>query len=62
MHSTGSMSSRWHLIARPANSAATSDAEITWLGVTPASWPNHHSDSAVRIRPLSGMGVGRTTS
>ena len=62
MHSTGSISSRWHLIARPANSAGTSEAEITWLGATAASWPNHHSDIEVRIRPFPGMGVGSTTS
>ena len=32
----------------------TSDAEITWFGTMSASWPNHHSDSWVKILPLSG--------
>ena len=62
MHSTGIISSRWHLMARPAHSGGTSDAEITWFGTMSASWPNHHSDSWVKILPLSGIGVGSTTS
>src|SRR5216110_264491 len=62
MHSTGIIS-RWRQrIARPPNSAGTSVAEMTWLGTTSASCPNHHSDSRVRIVPLSGTGVGSTTS
>ena len=62
MHSTGTMSSRRHRIARPANSAGTSVAEITWFGTRSASCSNHHSDSRVRTAPLSGIGVGSTTS
>ena len=46
-------------MARPANSAGTSVAEITWLGTMSASWSNHHSESRVRILPLSGIGVGQ---
>ncbi len=61
-HSTGTISSRRHRIARPANSGGTSVAEITWLGTRSASCSNHHSDSAVSSLPLSGIGVGRTTS
>ena len=37
MHSTGTMSSRRHRIARPAHSAGTSVAEMTWFGTTLAS-------------------------
>ncbi len=62
MHSTGTMSRRRHRIARPAHSGGTSVAEMTWFGATSASWPNHHSDSWVRILPLSGIGVGKITS
>src|ERR1700751_4621014 len=62
MHSTGSMRSLRHLIARPAHCAGTSVPEMTWLAITSVSWPNHHSDSCVSTRPLSGIGVGRTTS
>jgi hypothetical protein len=56
------MDSRRHRIARPANSAGTSVDEMTWFGTTSASCSNHHSDSRVRIAPLSGIGVGSTTS
>ncbi len=62
MHSTGIMSSRRHLSARPFHSAGTSVAESTWFGITSASWSNHHSESWVRIAPLPGIGVGRMTS
>ena len=62
MHSTGSMSSRWQRIARPAHSAGTSVAEITWLGTMSASRSNHQSESWVSTRPLPGTGVGRITS
>ena len=62
MHSTGTISSRRQRIARPGHSAGTSVAEITWLGTRSASRSNHHSDSWVRIAPLSGIGVGSTTS
>ena len=49
-------------MARPAHSGGTSEAEITWFGTMSASWPNHYSDSWVKILPLSGIGVGSTTS
>ena len=49
-------------MARPAHSAGTSVAEMTWLGTTSASCSNHHSESWVRIAPLSGTGVGSITS
>src|SRR5215469_12364360 len=49
-------------IARSANSAGTSTAEMTWWGTRSASRSNHHSDSWVRMAPLSGIGVGSTTS
>ena len=62
MHSTGSISSRRHRIARPSHSAGTSVPEITWFGITSPSWPNHHSESWVSTRPLPGIGVGSTTS
>ena len=62
MHSTGSICSLRHLIARPAHWAGTSVPEMTWLAITSLSWPNHHSESWVRTRPLSGTGVGRTAS
>ena len=45
-----------------ATRAGTSVADTTWLGTMSASRSNHHSDSWVRIRPLSGIGVGSTTS
>ena len=38
MHSTGSIRSRRQRIARPANSAGTSPAEITCFGTRSASW------------------------
>ena len=62
MHSTMTISRRSQRTARPAHSAGTSVAEMTWLGTTSASWSNHQSDSWVRILPLSGIGVGSTTS
>jgi hypothetical protein len=62
MHSTGSIFSRRHRIARPAHWAGTSVPEITWLGTTPLSWPNHHKESCVSTCPLPGIGVGSTTS
>ena len=62
MHSTGTIDSRRQRIARPANSAGTSVRETTWWGAMSASWSNHHSESAVKRRPLSGIGVGSTTS
>ncbi len=49
-------------MARPAHSAGTSVAEITWLVITSPSWPNHQSESWVSTRPLPGIGVGSTTS
>src|SRR6266511_2367952 len=62
MHSIWIISSRRQRMARPAHSGGTSAAEITWLGTTSASRANHHSESWVRILPLSRIGVGRTTS
>ena len=62
MHSTGTIASLRQRTARPANSGGTSVADMTWFGAMSARRSNHHSDSAVRISPLSGMGVGRTTS
>src|SRR4051794_10955773 len=54
-------------MARPATDAGTSEAEIRWddapnLSSTGASCSNHHTDSAVSTRPLSGIGVGSTWS
>ena len=48
-------------MARPANSGGTS-VDTTWFGTMSASCSNHHSDSWVRTRPLSGIGVGSTKS
>ena len=55
------MSSGSQTIARPSTPAGTL-VERTWLAVTLSSRSNHHSDSAVRILPLSGTGVGSTQS
>ncbi len=62
MHSTGSICSRRHLMARPAHCAGMSPPTMTWLATTSVSCQNHHRDSWVSTLPLSGMGVGSTTS
>ncbi len=55
------MSSFVHTIARRATASGTR-VEMTWLGTRSLSRSNHHSDIAVRMRPLSGIGVGSTQS
>jgi hypothetical protein len=35
---------------------------MTWFGTRSASLANHHDESRVSTRPLSGTGVGSTTS
>jgi hypothetical protein len=55
------LSSRRHRIARPFHSGGTSSL-TTWFGTRSSSRRNHHNDSCVRIAPLSGIGVGNTTS
>src|SRR3954454_6151706 len=61
MHSTGYMSSRSQITARPRTDSGTS-VDSTWCGTSSASRSNHHSDIRVRISPLSGMVVSRTKS
>jgi hypothetical protein len=56
------MVSRRQRTARPANSAGTSVVDRTWFGTRSASRANHHDESRVSTRPLSGIGVGSTTS
>ncbi len=41
---------------------AGSSADTRWCGTRSASRSNHQTDSAVSTRPLSGIGVGSTTS
>ena len=48
-------------MARPATALGILP-DATWFGTTPSSRLNHHFDSAVRMRPLSGIGVGSTQS
>jgi hypothetical protein len=55
------MSSDSQTIARRATAGGTL-VVTTWLGTMPVSRSNHHSDMAVRMRPLSGIGVGSTQS
>jgi len=62
MHSNGTISRRRQRIARPSNSAGTSVADTRWFGTMSLSWPNHHTESWVSSAPLSGIGVGSTTS
>ena len=62
MHSTGSIFSGLHRIARPANSSGTSVTEIRWFGTMSSVWSNHQVDKAVSSFPLSGTGVGSDTS
>src|SRR3954470_6254546 len=62
-HSTGSMSSLRTTSARPRTSSGTPSVALRkWLGTI---WPvrsNQKTLSAVSTLPLSGMGVGWTTS
>ena len=58
-HSTSTMSSDSTMVARPATASGTC-VEMTWLGTS--SWSNHHSESWVRMAPLSGMLVASTWS
>src|SRR5919205_2008142 len=62
-HSTGSIRSLRTAIARPRTSSGTpSVAETKWLATM---WPvraNQNADSPVSTFPLSGIGVGCTTS
>ena len=63
MHSTGSISSRRTRSARPRNSAGTPSVALTkWLGTMSRVSPNQSTESPVRTRPLSGIGVGWTAS
>src|SRR5256885_10724345 len=49
-HSTGTMASLRHRIARPANCGGTSVLEMTWSGTTSASCSNHHSERSEERR------------
>ena len=63
MHSTGSIFSLRTRSARPRNSSGTpSVAEMKWFGTMSRVSPNHSTESPVSTRPLSGIGVGWTTS
>src|SRR5919204_5291925 len=62
-HSTGSISSLRTVIARPRTSSGTpSVAETKWLATMWPVRPNQNAESPVSTAPLSGMGVGCTTS
>ncbi len=59
------MSRLLQISVRPFQSAgapAGTSVEITWLGTMSAIRSNHHSDSWVRTRPLSGISFGSTQS
>ena len=60
-HSTGYMSRRLTRSARPSASAGTS-SERKWLGTMSRVVSNQKTDIWVSTLPLSGIGVGRTTS
>ncbi len=61
MHSTGYISSRFTRIARSATSSGTS-SEMKWLGTMSSVSPNQKTDIRFSTLPLSGIGVGITTS
>ena len=56
------MSSRSTSIPRPRVSPGTSVYETRWFGQMCWVRSNQNTDSPVSTRPLSGMGVGCTTS
>ena len=58
-HSTGTISSRSQMTARPRTEPGTS-VDSTWLSTTSLSRPNHHCDSWVSTAPLSGMVLSST--
>jgi hypothetical protein len=69
MASTGRALSRLTTMARPAtwsrSAGWTTDSgasPVNWLGRMFDNFPNQKSATAVSTLPLSGMGVGRTTS
>src|SRR3954447_9600479 len=63
MHSTGSIFSRRTRRARPRYPAGTpSVADTKWFGTMSRVNPNQSTESPVSTLPLSGMGVGWTTS
>ncbi len=49
-------------MARPRTSSGTSVRETMWLGQMAAVRSNQNADRPVSTRPLSGIGVGCTTS
>ena len=62
-HSTGSIFSRLTRSALPRRSSGTpSVAETKWLATMSFVRSNHSTDRPVSTRPLSGIGVGCTTS
>jgi hypothetical protein len=61
-HSTGTISSRSTSIPRPRTSSGTSVYETRWLGQISSVSPSQNAVSPVSILPLSGIGVGWTTS
>ena len=63
MHSTGSIRSLRTIIARPRTSSGTPSAtDSMWLGMIAAVRSNQNAESPVSTAPLSGIGVGWTTS
>ena len=61
-HSTGTISSRSTSIARPRCFSGTSVYEMRWLGQMSAVRSSQNAVSPVSTFPLSGIGVGCTTS
>src|SRR5437764_11524656 len=49
-------------VVRAAGGNSSCSIVIRWLGASSAVRSNQNTDSAVSIRPLSGMGVGMITS
>ena len=72
MISTGSGAARRQIIERPRSSSAVMPAHASgrvagsvpsrWSGTRPPVSPNQKRDRPVSTRPLSGIGVGSTTS